>query len=640
MKTKILSICFSLIYLLSGCEDFSEEYGFYMDFATDISVTDVRAAHDSYTLDLLCPFEIKAGSPNIQEVGVIYSTDDSYVSHKVKGELLDNCIKVTLSEIPYGQTLHIAPYLRAPEDEVTGRPSLDIKYDKNDFMPSASAYLLSMPTTGKLRMEVDCNVKDSQFPLTKAQASFNGITSDASISQNKLTFDFDLAKMNKSTDTKISFSVSNALGTTNWTVPMTATSATATVHYTDDGCYDDYIRLCSVNWAKGNLICDKGTWKIASRQDESFLDRDKNIVSTTQIEYFSFGGTGSRVFRPEDWYTHAFEQNVDCSIQGDPASDVVAANLSGGWTLPSKSDLEKLAGTSSYQYGYTERDGKITYGVLFYTHPEKIIHSLTSVRFESEELDEMGLFLPALGYIRSKSSGAGYRDNIYYMSADAYKTDYDPTIIDLTRNPPYVSCGNIYHLQQHENNLVVSSDELNTRTEASSCQYQFPVRPIKGIVKENLYNRKLSITKGEVIDLGLSVKWASCNAGAQTPEDLGVTYYLSSAGIGGFDNTKWRVPSREEMQELIESCEWIWGIYNGVNGFQVKGPNGNSIFLPALYIKNQIGMYRVGNTGYGSGNKTIDFLGISSLNHMLKNYNTYDVQIISYKYCIRNVALE
>lgn len=631
MKTKILSICFSLIYLLSGCEDFSEEYGFYMDFATDISVTDVRAAHDSYTLDLLCPFEIKAGSPNIQEVGVIYSTDDSYVSHKVKGELLDNCIKVTLSEIPYGQTLHIAPYLRAPEDEVTGRPSLDIKYDKNDFMPSASAYLLSMPTTGKLRMEVDCNVKDSQFPLTKAQASFNGITSDASISQNKLTFDFDLAKMNKSTDTKISFSVSNALGTTNWTVPMTATSATATVHYTDDGCYDDYIRLCGVNWAKGNLICDKGTWKIASRQDESFLDRDKNIASTTQIEYFSFGETNAQIHndRHECWYTNAFELRNSCSIQGDPASDVVAANLPGNWTLPSKTDLVKLTETISWQYGYTERNGKTTYGILFYTHPEKLLHSLTTVRFDSEKLDEMGLFLPAIGFLKGNIVNS---DKVYYMSADAEKWN---SVIIL----PFSYYGSIYHIEQDYNSLSVTDEALSEYTSAYSFSFQYPVRPIKGTVKENIYERELNVTEGEIIDLGLSVKWASCNVGALSPEEKGSTSRLSNPSTGGFNTKIWRTPTRQEMQELIESCKWTWGRYKNVNGYQVTGPNGNSIFLPAQNVKNQVGMYFSGRELFD--NRHVYILGISSQNHIINDYWTYNIN--SYRdtpICIRTVALE
>lgn len=47
--------------------------------------------------------------------------------------------------------------------------------------------------------------------------------------------------------------------------------------------------------------------------------------------------------------------------------------------------------------------------------------------------------------------------------------------------------------------------------------------------------------------------------------------------------TKWRMPTKEEIQELIDNCEWIHTKrYNGimVTGYILKGKNGNSVFLP------------------------------------------------------------
>ena len=44
---------------------------------------------------------------------------------------------------------------------------------------------------------------------------------------------------------------------------------------------------------------------------------------------------------------------------------------------------------------------------------------------------------------------------------------------------------------------------------------------------------------------------------------------------------KWRMPTLEEMKELVTNCTWEWTSYNGVSGQLVTGPNGNSIFLPA-----------------------------------------------------------
>ena len=123
----------------------------------------------------------------------------------------------------------------------------------------------------------------------------------------------------------------------------------------------------------------------------------------------------------------------------------------------------------------------------------------------------------------------------------------------------------------------------------------------------------------EAVDLGLSVKWATCNVGASSPEEYGdyfawgettttssydesncTTYALStselqSRGIIGDDGNltaaydaatanwggSWRMPTLDEIKELLNNCTWTWTTQNGVKGRKVTGPNGNSIFLPA-----------------------------------------------------------
>ena len=111
------------------------------------------------------------------------------------------------------------------------------------------------------------------------------------------------------------------------------------------------------------------------------------------------------------------------------------------------------------------------------------------------------------------------------------------------------------------------------------------------------------------IDLGLSVRWASCNVGASSPEDYGDYYawgetetkskYNSTNStwykveeaedISGTEydvahvkwGGSWRMPTEDECQELVDNCEWTWTTLNEVEGYQVTGSNGNSIFLPA-----------------------------------------------------------
>lgn len=118
----------------------------------------------------------------------------------------------------------------------------------------------------------------------------------------------------------------------------------------------------------------------------------------------------------------------------------------------------------------------------------------------------------------------------------------------------------------------------------------------------------------EAVDLGLSVKWASCNVGASSPEDYGGYYawgetetktsyfdynykYCTSetsyidigSDISGtqYDvahvtwGGTWRMPTAKEFNELNEKCTTQWTTVNGVYGTKVTGPNGNSIFLPA-----------------------------------------------------------
>ena len=137
----------------------------------------------------------------------------------------------------------------------------------------------------------------------------------------------------------------------------------------------------------------------------------------------------------------------------------------------------------------------------------------------------------------------------------------------------------------------------------------------------------------EAVDLGLSVKWATFNVGATSPEDYGdyfawgetepketyswATYkWGTSSNLTKYNTTDgkttldpeddaakvlwggyWRMPSKEEVDELTQQCTWIWTTHNNVNGYKVTGPNGNSIFLPAAGYKGAGPTYPAGEDG-------------------------------------------
>ncbi len=103
------------------------------------------------------------------------------------------------------------------------------------------------------------------------------------------------------------------------------------------------------------------------------------------------------------------------------------------------------------------------------------------------------------------------------------------------------------------------------------------------------------------VDLGLSVFWADRNYGAETPSDYGEYYgwgapasnvlnddfpnikdiRKTSYDVCYVQNPLTRMPSYEELNELMTKCIWTYCQLDGVDGFEVKGPNGNVIFIPA-----------------------------------------------------------
>ena len=65
----------------------------------------------------------------------------------------------------------------------------------------------------------------------------------------------------------------------------------------------------------------------------------------------------------------------------------------------------------------------------------------------------------------------------------------------------------------------------------------------------------------KVVDLGLSVGWASCNVGATSPEEFGDHYAWGEVEPKEYYGWEWRMPTKEEMEELIANC------YNQFVGF-------------------------------------------------------------------------
>lgn len=142
----------------------------------------------------------------------------------------------------------------------------------------------------------------------------------------------------------------------------------------------------------------------------------------------------------------------------------------------------------------------------------------------------------------------------------------------------------------------------------------------------------------EYVDLGLSVKWAKCNLGAEKPSDYGdyyawgetepktfyswstykwmpsgkdepkfITKYNTTDGKTVLDaeddaatvklGSPWRMPTKEEFQELLNKCATVSVKSDVMNGLKVIAPNGNSIFLPSAGVYDASDLYYGGEWG-------------------------------------------
>lgn len=134
----------------------------------------------------------------------------------------------------------------------------------------------------------------------------------------------------------------------------------------------------------------------------------------------------------------------------------------------------------------------------------------------------------------------------------------------------------------------------------------------------------------DLVDLGLSTKWAKYNVGATKATELGglfgfgdMTGFQTSLDLDNYASAdiyktdrdvankvygSWvTMPTIDEFEELFTECKKEWVEEDGVAGYKFTGPNGNSIFLPAAGSRTQGTVSGEGLNGYylsGSINAT------------------------------------
>jgi len=167
----------------------------------------------------------------------------------------------------------------------------------------------------------------------------------------------------------------------------------------------------------------------------------------------------------------------------------------------------------------------------------------------------------------------------------------------------------------------------------------------KTLVAKIVAERQKMLAAIVIVDLGLpsGTLWADRNVGASSPEDYGdyfawgetkpksnyslatLKYCEDNSGhqfskyntrsiYGNVDNktvlersddaatanwgSDWCMPTQQQFQELKDNCTWTWTTRNGKNGYEVKGKNGNSVFLPAAGRRDGTDFDYAGSSGY------------------------------------------
>ena len=317
---------------------------------------------------------------------------------------------------------------------------------------------------------------------------------------------------------------------------------------------------------------------------------------------------------------------VDNKTELDPEDDIAYVSLGQGWRMPSKEQVDELIANCTCKW--TEMNGVNGYYV---TGP-----------------NGNSIFLPAAGFrIAYNLNDEGNTGNYWIRNLvdmngliipnSAFKIYFDSGSFDWAGGNR--SCGYpirpVYNYQMptdgFERGDVDQDDKVNINDVTTLINYLLShVWPAPEPVEE-------------YVDLGLpnGTLWATHNVGATKPQEFGdyfawgetvpkeiytaSTYqwayiengkvyfskYNTKSELGTVDDKteldpeddaayvnmgpEWRMPTREQIEELVDNCTWEWTQLKGVNGLQVTGPNGKSIFLPAA---GESLKYSIGEAGY------------------------------------------
>ena len=366
------------------------------------------------------------------------------------------------------------------------------------------------------------------------------------------------------------------------------------------------------------------------------------------------------------WYNSNGEFIGDNKTILELYDDAVNANWGGDWRMPTKEDQDELR--TECTWTWTTQNGVNGYKVTSKTNGNSIFLPAAGYRYDSDlyragyygsywssslrssyssdacSLDFDSGYVGWSGYYRSN----GHSVRPVMRVGFTYEATFDSNGGEGTM--PSIAIDHAEAFSIPENKFTRPGYEFicwNTKADGTGMNYEEGDKFSVGsdiTLYAQWYRKETNITH-EYVDLGLSVKWATCNVGASSPEETGYffswgetkpkakynwetykwcegssytqTKYCTSSSYGTVDNktildlsddaayvnwgSSWRMPTKAEYDELINTSytTWTWTTQNGVKGYKVTSKtNGNSIFLPAAGCRDNSDLY---NAGFGGG---------------------------------------
>ena len=346
---------------------------------------------------------------------------------------------------------------------------------------------------------------------------------------------------------------------------------------------------------------------------ETVPNKENYAWASTAYAYYEYNENGQSQLRFSKYNTDSQYGEIDNLTELEPEDDAAYVNMGSSWRMPTGAQIDELLTKCTWQW--TEVNG--VKGRML-TGPNGNTMFLPAAGQRSganlSNVGSIGRYWSRDMYAVSSSFRPNSAFIIYFSSGIKQKGN-------ATRNygypvrPVYVS----------DEILVddIERGDVNLDGTVSIAD----VTMLIGYVLTNQWPAVDPIE--EYVDLGLpsGTLWATYNVGATKPEEAGdyfawgetapkeyyvwdntqwlysengmkrISKYNTKSQYGDVDNLieleleddaayvnrgpEWRMPSKEQIDELIANCTWEWTELNGVKGQLITGPNGNTMFLPA-----------------------------------------------------------